>query len=261
VASLVHALGAPLVVWRTRSGRISVLSNVCVHRGGSLFSGKITGEDITCPYHGWAYRTDGVCSRIPAQPDRPIPPRARVDSYPADERYGIVWGFLGDLPEAERPAGISPGSLYQFFDDKGHIARVLGERYAAEVTALHRSALSEVDDRTALPEVLDRILDPIVAFKNSHTAFLALFARPDLPESLLGPVAVVDRAFAGRVASILHIRNPDRSTTELRTVADTMISLFRGVVGSLGSASGDPDADLAEVKLMLLGYLQLKGLR
>src|SRR5918994_1862673 len=158
-------------------------------------------------------------------------------------------------------AGISPGSLYQFFDDKGHIARVLGERYAAEVTALHRLALSEVDDRTPLPEIMDRILDPIVAFKNSHWAFLALFARPDLPESLIGPVASVDRAFGERVATILHSRNPDRSTTELRTVADTMISLFRGVVANLGAASGDPDADLAEVKLALLGYLQRKGLR
>ena len=158
-------------------------------------------------------------------------------------------------------AGISPGSLYQFFADKGHIARVLGERYAAEVTELHRAALSGVDATTPLPEVLDRILDPIVAFKNTHTAFLALFARPDLPEFLIGPVASVDRAFAERVASILQDRNPYRSSADLRTVADTMISLFRGVVGSLGLASGDADADLAEVKLALLGYLDRKELR
>jgi phenylpropionate dioxygenase-like ring-hydroxylating dioxygenase large terminal subunit len=26
-----------------------------------------------------------------------------VDAYPVQERYGIVWGFLGDLPEEERP--------------------------------------------------------------------------------------------------------------------------------------------------------------
>jgi hypothetical protein len=32
-------------------------------------------------------------------------------------------------------------------------------------------------------------------------------------------------------------------------------------VGSLGVASGSPDADLAEVKLALLGYLECKGLR
>lgn len=158
-------------------------------------------------------------------------------------------------------AGISPGSLYQFFADKGHIARALGEQYADEVTSLHRSALSGVDESTPLPEVLDRILDPIVAFKNSHSAFLALFTRPDLPESLVGPVSSVDRAFAVRVAAILQARHLDRSEAELQTVADTMISLFRGVVGTLGTTSGDPDADLAEVKLALLGYLEVKGLR
>jgi phenylpropionate dioxygenase-like ring-hydroxylating dioxygenase large terminal subunit len=31
------------------------------------------------------------------------PTRAKVDSYPTVEKYGIVFAFLGDLPEAERP--------------------------------------------------------------------------------------------------------------------------------------------------------------
>ena len=30
------------------------------------------------------------------------PERARIDAYPVEERYGLVWVFLGDLPEAER---------------------------------------------------------------------------------------------------------------------------------------------------------------
>jgi AcrR family transcriptional regulator len=159
-------------------------------------------------------------------------------------------------------AGISPGSLYQFFDDKSHIARALGERYATAVTAAHRAALAEVDlAGLPMPQVLDRILDPIVAFKDEHRAFVTLFARPDLPESLVGPAATVDEAFAARITEILQERNPGRSPAELRTAADTMISLFRGVVGTLGSASGDPDADLVEVKLALLGYLQIKDLR
>lgn len=156
-------------------------------------------------------------------------------------------------------AGISPGSLYQFFDDKSHIARALGERYADEVTAAHQAALADVDHVEApLPLVLDRILDPIVAFKNTHSAFVTLFARPDLPDSLVGPAAKVDEAFAFQIAKILQGRNPDRPAQELRTAADTMISLFRGVVGTLGTASGDPDADLVEVKLALHGYLDLK---
>ena len=32
-----------------------------------------------------------------------IPARTKIDSYPVDERYGLIFVFLGDLPEAERP--------------------------------------------------------------------------------------------------------------------------------------------------------------
>jgi phenylpropionate dioxygenase-like ring-hydroxylating dioxygenase large terminal subunit len=99
----VTALGQRLVVWRTRTGRVGVLSDLCVHRGGALSAGKVVGDEITCPYHGWAYRTDGSCARIPAQPQRAVPAKARVDAYPVRERYGIVWAFLGDRPEGERP--------------------------------------------------------------------------------------------------------------------------------------------------------------
>lgn len=99
----VTALGRQLVVWRTRRGRVSVLSDLCVHRGGALSSGRIEAEEITCPYHGWSYDTDGICRRIPAQPNRSIPAKARVDAYPIQERYGIVWAFLGDRLPDERP--------------------------------------------------------------------------------------------------------------------------------------------------------------
>lgn len=111
----VTALGRRLVVWRTRTGRVGVLSDLCVHRGGALSSGKVDGEHVTCPYHGWAYRTDGACARIPAQPQRVIPPKARVDAYPVQERYGIVWAFLGDRPESERP----PLPDWPEFDEPG----------------------------------------------------------------------------------------------------------------------------------------------
>lgn len=153
-------------------------------------------------------------------------------------------------------ARISPGSLYQYFTDKSDIARALGERYAVAVRRLHREALDGVDAQMSLPEVLDRILDPIVAFKDEHAAFPVLFTRPDLPESLVGPVASVDAEFAVQIAEVLSQRNPRRSSNDVRTAANTMIALFRGVVGILGQ----PDVDLAEVKLALLGYLDRKGL-
>jgi phenylpropionate dioxygenase-like ring-hydroxylating dioxygenase large terminal subunit len=100
-----QCLGQHFVLWRNRKGEISCLSDLCVHRGGSLAGGWLTPDEscIVCPYHGWEFEGDGACSRIPAQPQRGIPKKARVDSYPVKEKYGLVFVFLGDLPEEERP--------------------------------------------------------------------------------------------------------------------------------------------------------------
>jgi phenylpropionate dioxygenase-like ring-hydroxylating dioxygenase large terminal subunit len=100
----VRMLGVNLVLFRDGQGRAHCLSNVCVHRGGSLAHGKVMGDCVQCPYHGWQFSGAGACVKIPSLgKDAKIPPRTRIDSYPVQERYGMVFAFLGDLPEAERP--------------------------------------------------------------------------------------------------------------------------------------------------------------
>jgi phenylpropionate dioxygenase-like ring-hydroxylating dioxygenase large terminal subunit len=99
-----QVLGLRFVAFRDQQGSPHVLSDTCVHRGGSLSKGKIKDGCIACPYHGWEYAGDGRASLIPSQgPDDKLPARAKVDSYPVREQYGIVFAFLGDLPEDERP--------------------------------------------------------------------------------------------------------------------------------------------------------------
>ncbi len=100
----VRAIGQDFVVFRGEDGAAKCVSNTCAHRGGSLAGGKIKGNSIQCPYHGWEYDGDGVCHRIPSLgPDAKIPSRSRVDAYPVQEKFGIIFAFLGDLPESERP--------------------------------------------------------------------------------------------------------------------------------------------------------------
>lgn len=92
------------VAFRDTDGTAHVLSDTCIHRGGALGNGKIKGDCIQCPYHGWQYEGTGKCTTIPSLGDGEKPPaRAKVDSYPVEEKYGIVFAFLGDLPEDERP--------------------------------------------------------------------------------------------------------------------------------------------------------------
>jgi phenylpropionate dioxygenase-like ring-hydroxylating dioxygenase large terminal subunit len=100
----VRCMGLDFVVFRDEDGTARCLSNTCIHRGGSLGNGKIKGSCIQCPYHGWEFDGDGACRRIPSLgPDAKIPSRARVDAYPVQERWGLIFAFLGDLPEADRP--------------------------------------------------------------------------------------------------------------------------------------------------------------
>ena len=100
----VRMLGQDFVLFRDSSGKAQCLSNVCVHRGGSLAHGKIKGDTVECRYHGWRFDGVGACKLIPSMgKDANIPSRAKIDAYPTVEKYGLVFCFLGDLPEEERP--------------------------------------------------------------------------------------------------------------------------------------------------------------
>lgn len=99
-------MGKEYVLYRGNQGQIIALDNQCAHRGASLALGWNEGNCIRCPYHGWRYESEGHCSHIPADaPETPIPKRARVNAYPVEERYGLIWMFVGDLnlPVDRRP--------------------------------------------------------------------------------------------------------------------------------------------------------------
>lgn len=41
-------------------GRISAVDGICPHQGGPLADGPISGNCVTCPWHGWQFDvTDG----------------------------------------------------------------------------------------------------------------------------------------------------------------------------------------------------------
>jgi len=99
----VKMLGQNFVLFRDQQGKVSCLSDVCLHRGGSLSGGRTIRDCVACPYHGWQFNGDGKVEFIPSEgSDFKIPDRARVDAYPTEERYGMIWVFLGDAPESER---------------------------------------------------------------------------------------------------------------------------------------------------------------
>ncbi len=124
----VTVLGQHLALYRTPQGAPVALSDLCVHRGAALSGGAVSGDRIVCPYHGWEYAPGGQCMKIPANPpERAIPRKARVDSYPVQEKYGFIWVFLGDLPEAERPPMPVLPELDDLIENGGKFRRITGD--------------------------------------------------------------------------------------------------------------------------------------
>jgi len=88
-----------LVLFRTEAGRLAALEDRCAHRHAPLSLGTVAGEAIQCGYHGLRFGADGVCVHIPGQ--AAIPPRARVEAFPALDRHGWAWLWLGDAARAD----------------------------------------------------------------------------------------------------------------------------------------------------------------
>jgi phenylpropionate dioxygenase-like ring-hydroxylating dioxygenase large terminal subunit len=105
-----HYFDQDLVAFRTQAGRIAVVDPYCPHLGAHLgHGGRVEGERLRCPFHGWAFDAEGVCRDIPYA--KRIPPNAQARRWPTLERYGFVfvwrdpqggspWFDLPEVPEA-----------------------------------------------------------------------------------------------------------------------------------------------------------------
>lgn len=78
-----------VAVWRDEEGTVHVFDAYCPHLGAHLgHGGKVEGKCLRCPFHAWRFDGEGRCDAIPYA--KRIPPKARVGSWPVEERNGLV---------------------------------------------------------------------------------------------------------------------------------------------------------------------------
>ncbi len=64
---LVVVRGMDVALFR-RGEEIFALGNECAHKGGNLCDGRVEGDIVTCPLHGWEFDLrSGVCMTIPGE--------------------------------------------------------------------------------------------------------------------------------------------------------------------------------------------------
>ncbi|GAA1532816.1 TetR/AcrR family transcriptional regulator [Actinomadura kijaniata] len=155
-------------------------------------------------------------------------------------------------------AGISPGSLYQFFANKEAIAQALADRFVADMGAAHREAFDSLDFAALeLPELVDRMADPIVAFNLANPGFKALFARPDMPPGLAAAARPIQAALLGRVEKMIAVRAPDLPAADRARTARVLVRVFQAMISMVTAADeAERPAEIREMKKVLLGYLE-----
>jgi phenylpropionate dioxygenase-like ring-hydroxylating dioxygenase large terminal subunit len=111
-----------VVLFRTEEGAPVALEDRCAHRWAPLSQGRLIGNEIACPYHGFRYDTLGKCTLVPTQSQ--VPAALKVRSYPVREHGSFVWIWMGDLERAD-PALLPDIS---WFTDPGYLqVRCFGE--------------------------------------------------------------------------------------------------------------------------------------
>ncbi len=96
-------LGEKLLAFRDTSGRVGIVAETCPHRRASLYFGRSESCGIRCAYHGWLFDADGRCLDIPSEGEGSrVKERIRLSAYPAIERAGVIWVYMGP-PEQQPP--------------------------------------------------------------------------------------------------------------------------------------------------------------
>jgi len=119
----VRVLGEDLILFRDKKGRPGLLHHRCAHRGASLYYGRVEEEGIRCCYHGWMFAVDGRCLDQPCEPEGgQLKDNVRQPWYPLEERYGLVFAYLGPpdrkplLPRIDVLDELGPGETLEADD-------------------------------------------------------------------------------------------------------------------------------------------------
>ena len=84
---LVHLDGKEIALFNT-NGEFRAMEDNCLHAGGPLHEGEVSGTIVTCPWHQWRFDLrDGSCN---------LNPKVNLKTYPVRVRDGVI--EIGSTP-------------------------------------------------------------------------------------------------------------------------------------------------------------------
>jgi phenylpropionate dioxygenase-like ring-hydroxylating dioxygenase large terminal subunit len=210
-------LGMPVLVTRTRDGKVNAFVNVCTHRGAKLCATDTPKEGgrISCPYHAWTFGLDGKLVGIPRQElfEGIDKTGLNLTPLPCSEAGGLIWVGLdpeyaldfasveGDLAADLDALGLPQMRLFDnaVFEVKANwklVMDTMNDSY--HVTRLHKDSLARffVDAQNIIDPIGPHLrvaahrgnFDKAARFENfSQASEMMLFAYTLFPNAVVVP--------------------------------------------------------------------------
>jgi 3-ketosteroid 9alpha-monooxygenase subunit A len=107
-----HYFDRDFVIYRGESGQAAILDAHCPHLGANLATGggRIKGDTLACPFHGWTFDPSGRCVDIPYASKIPEKAVNALRGWPVLEKNGFIaiWydsenstteAYIPDIPQ------------------------------------------------------------------------------------------------------------------------------------------------------------------
>ncbi|MFD7716923.1 TetR/AcrR family transcriptional regulator [Streptomyces sp. NPDC059814] len=223
-------------------------------------TGTTGATDATDATEDATATTGGAADAAPARPRRrQARGEARIAQLlKAASRVFCTNGYTAASTNAiAREAGVSPGTLYQFFPNKEAIAVELGDQLLNRWRETYGAAFLPNHLELPLDRMLDAILDPLIEFNCENPAFTVLMHGSEIPGTITQDHDAVHTTMLSRVETILTGYLPDTPPAEIHRVATMIFILFKAGLDVIMAHEGaEREAYTKELKTVLFRYVE-----
>ncbi|MGW3344061.1 TetR family transcriptional regulator [Nonomuraea rubra] len=154
-------------------------------------------------------------------------------------------------------AGVSPGSLYQFFRNKEEILDGLVARYTVDRQEFWAARLAGVTPEVPLETLVGQLVDESVRFKSASPAYWSLLYGSATGDQLAAASRRLHEDIAGHLAAMLRRRSPGLPEERALLTGTMALATVKAVMPMITSSAPERSAELVnELKLMLVRYLR-----
>lgn len=194
-----------------------------------------------------------------ASPSRRLPTQQRSRER-VERMLDIAMGLIAEagsdalrMSEVAEKAGVSIGSLYQYFPDKAAIIRTLAERYNAQGRACVAAELAKVAKIGDLPTALERVTDGYYTMFIAEPVMLDIWSGTQADKTLQEMDAEDGRAHASMLSDVLARLYPAADFKQCQSAAFLLMHLIAATVRlAITLPRTDGDSVIESFKRMVL---------